>query len=149
MVESRRVVKTGRLLVVDCLIQMAVKKGVLHVRLMYRPGARGGDAEDDSDGTWFNNWVKRLIVVDAVLLREATNDRSGFMASQRAVGMILVLEDALAGDDVGTRRSRDETSGAIVHESLVFFSHGRAPVPIGERGTSCLATKKPGWGPPR
>ena len=68
MVGSRRVDETGRLLAVDCLIQMAVKKGVLHVQLMYRPGARGGDAEDDADGGRFDNRAERLVVVDVVLL---------------------------------------------------------------------------------
>ena len=136
VIGCRRVDETGRLLAVDCLIQMAVKKGVLHVQLMYRPGAgaRGGDAEDDPDGSRFDNRAERLVVVDVVLLQEATNDPSGFMASQRAVSMILMLEDSLAGDDIGTRRSRDETPGAIVHERVVFFSHGHTPIRIGERG---------------
>ena len=134
MVGSRRVDETGRLLAVDGLVQMAVKKGVLHVQLMYRLGARGGDAEDDPNGSGFDNRAKRLVVIDVVLLREATNDPSGFMASQRAVSMILVLEDPLVGDDVGMRRSKDKTPGAIVHKRLVFFSHGRAPIHIGERG---------------
>jgi hypothetical protein len=41
-----------RLLAVDCLVQMAVKKGVLHVQLMDRPGARNNDAENSPDGGW-------------------------------------------------------------------------------------------------
>ena len=47
---------------------MAVKKDILHIQLMYRPGARGGDAEDDPDGSQFDNRAKRLVVVDVVLL---------------------------------------------------------------------------------
>jgi hypothetical protein len=34
------------------------------------------------------------------------------------------------------RRARNETPGAIVNERLVFFSHRRAPIRIGERGAS-------------
>ena len=64
------------------------------------------------------------------------NDPSGFLASQRAVNMILELEDPLVGDDVGTRRSRDETPGTIVYERLVFFSHSHVPIHIGERGVT-------------
>ena len=79
-------------------------------------------------GSRFDNRVERLIVVDAVLLREAMNDPSGFMASQRAVSMILVLEDPLVGDDVGTRRSRDEAPCAIVDERLVFIGHSCTPI---------------------
>jgi hypothetical protein len=135
VVGSHRVNETERLLAVDGFVQMAVKEGVLHVQLMYRPGARGGDGEDDSDGGRFDNRAERLIVVDTVPLREAMNNPSGFMTSQRAVSIILVLEDPLAGDDVGMRRSRNKTPGAIVHKRLVFFGHRRVPVSIGERST--------------
>jgi len=47
---------------------MAVKKGVLHIQLMYRPGMRGGDAEDDPDGGRLDNRTERLVIVDVVLL---------------------------------------------------------------------------------
>ena len=68
MVWGSRVDEAVRLLAVDRLVQMAVKKGVLHVQLMYRPGARSGDAEDDADGSQFDDRTERLVVVDAVLL---------------------------------------------------------------------------------
>ena len=68
VVGSRRVDEARRLLNVDRLVQMAVKKGVLHIQLMYRPGTRGGDAEDDPDGGRLDNRTERLVVVDAVLL---------------------------------------------------------------------------------
>jgi len=121
-----------RLLAVDRLVQMAVKKGVLHVQLMYVPGARSGDAEDDADGSRFNNRTECLVVVDVVLLRKTTNDPPGFMASERAISTILVLEDPLAGDDVGTRQSGYEAPCAIIHERLVFIGHRCVPVWIGQ-----------------
>jgi hypothetical protein len=123
-----------RLLVVDCLVKVVVKKGVLHVQLMDRPGARDNDAENSPDGGWFDNRAERLVVVDAVTLRETTDDPPGLMTSQGAVSTKFVLEDPLAGDDDGTRRSRNETPGAIVDERLVLFNHRRAPILIGERG---------------
>ena len=85
MVGSGWVDEAGWLLTVDRLVQMAVKKGVLHVQLMDRPGARSGDAEDDPDGGRFDNRAERLVVVDAVPLRKTTNDPPGLMASQGAV----------------------------------------------------------------
>jgi hypothetical protein len=42
--------KAKRLLTVDCLVEMAVEEGVLHVQLMNGPGARDGDAENSPDG---------------------------------------------------------------------------------------------------
>ena len=62
VVGSRRVDEARRLLNVDRLVQMAVKKGVLHIQLMYRPGTRGDDADR------LDNRTERLVVVDVVLL---------------------------------------------------------------------------------
>ena len=81
MIGGGRVDEAGRLLTVDGLIQVVVEKGVLHVQLMDRPGARSGDAEDDSDGRRLDNRAERLVVVDVVPLGEPTNDPLGFMAS--------------------------------------------------------------------
>ena len=73
VVRSGWVDEAGRLLTVDRLVQMAVKKGVLHVQLMDRPGARSGDAEDDPDGGRFDNRAEGLVVVDALALGEASD----------------------------------------------------------------------------
>ena len=62
VVGSRQVDEARRLLNVDRLVQMAVKKGVLHIQLMYRPGTRGDDADR------LDNRTERLVVVDVVLL---------------------------------------------------------------------------------
>ena len=134
MVGSGRVDEAGRLLIVDRLSQVAVKKGV-HVQLMNRPGGRSGDAEDDTDGGRFDNRAECLVVVDAVLLRKTTDYPPGFMTSKRAISTILVLKDPLACDDIGTRRSRYEALGAIGHERLVFFGHRRPPIWVGQGGT--------------
>ena len=68
MVGGSCVDEAGWLLAADRLVQMAVKKGVLHVQLMYWQGARSGNAEDDADGSRFDDRTERLVVVDAVLL---------------------------------------------------------------------------------
>jgi len=46
------------------------------------------------------------------------------MASEGAVGVVLVLEDPLAGDDIGTRRARDKPPGAVVDERPVLVNPG-------------------------
>ena len=50
---------------------MAMKKGILHVELVDRPGAGDSQAEDDPYGGRFDNRTEGLVVVDAVLLGEA------------------------------------------------------------------------------
>jgi len=68
MIRCSGVDEAGRLLAVDRLVQMTMKKSVLHVQLVYRPSARSGDAEDDPNSGRFDNRTERLVVVDAVLL---------------------------------------------------------------------------------
>ena len=135
VIGCRRVDETGRLLAVDSLIQVAMKKGVLHVQLMNGPRSGGGDAEDDADGGRLDNRAESLVVVDAVLLRETTNDPPGFMTGEGAISMILVLEDPLAGDNISPRWSRYEAPGAIIHERLVLFMHRSPPIGVGQGGT--------------
>jgi hypothetical protein len=136
VIGGSRVNKSRRLLAVDCLVEMTVEEGVLHVQLMDRPGTGDGDAENNPDGGRFDDRTERLVVVDAVSLRKPSNDPPGLMACQGAVSMALVLEDPLAGDDVGARRARNETPGAIVDECLVLISHRGTPIRIRERGAS-------------
>ena len=145
VVGGRQVDEVGRLLAVDGLVQMAVKKDVLHVQLMYRPGARGGDAEDNPDGGRFDNRAERLVVVDAVPLREATNNPYGFMTSQRAISIILVLEDPLPGDDVGTVVEEQDARCHCPQAPCILRSSPHANWHRRARHECCLAAEKPGW----
>ena len=60
--------KTRRLLAVDRLLQMAMKKSILHVELMDGPGARDGEAEDNPYRGRFDNRTESLVVVESMLL---------------------------------------------------------------------------------
>ena len=99
-------------------MQVTVKKGILHVQLVDRPLTRSSDAEDDPNRGRLDDGAERLVVVDAVSLGEAADNPMSPMTSQRDVGVELVLEDPLAGDDVGARRPGDEAP-RVVDESLV------------------------------
>jgi len=63
-----RINKSRRLLAVDCLLQMTMKEGILHVELMDRPRARYGEAEDDPNRGRFDNRTESLVVVESMLL---------------------------------------------------------------------------------
>ena len=105
MVRGGRIDEARWLLAVDSLLKMSVKKRVLHVQLVDGPGTRSGDAENSPDGCQFDHLAERLVVVDAVLLGEAADDPACLVASESAIGVVLVLEDPLARYDVGTRRT--------------------------------------------
>ena len=44
------------------------------------------------------------------------------MASEGAVGVVLVIENPLAGDDVSAGWSRNKPPGSVVDERLVLLS---------------------------
>lgn len=63
------------------------------------------------------------------------------MASKGAVGVVLVLEDLLAGNDISTRWSRYKPPGAIVNKGLVLVNHRSTPIWIGE-GTAIVGPQR-------
>ena len=137
-VGTRQVDEAGGLLTVDRLVQVTVKKGILHVQLVDGPLTRSGDAEDDPNGGRLDDGAERLIVVDAVALGEAANDPASLVTSQGAIGVELVPEDPLACHHVGTWGPGNESPRVVVDESLVLLSHGRAPLGVG-KGPSVVA----------
>uniref|UniRef100_A0A0A9A781 Uncharacterized protein n=1 Tax=Arundo donax TaxID=35708 RepID=A0A0A9A781_ARUDO len=130
MVRGRWIDEARRLLTVDCLLKMTVKKGVLHVQLSNRPGTGSGDAQNSSNSRWFDHRAEGLVIVDAVLLGEAADHPARLMASKSTIGVVLMLEDPLSGNDVGASGPRDKAPGAIVDQCLVLVSHGRPPVGV-------------------
>jgi len=105
MIGASGVNKARRLMTVDGLLQVAVKKGVLHIQLVDRPATRGGDAEDDMNRRRLDNGAKGLIVVDVVALSEATNDPASLVTGKRTVGVEFMLINPLASHNVHARWS--------------------------------------------
>lgn len=71
---------------------------------------------------------KGLVVVDAVLLQEATNNS----ASLDPLSWNLCLKDPLAPHNIGAGRSWDKAPCPIINESLVLVGHRSFPVRICE-----------------
>jgi hypothetical protein len=82
-----------------------------------------------------DNRVESLIVVDAGPLGEATKNPASLVPFQCTVGVELVLEDSLAGDDVGANRTRDNIPCAVGDQSSIFFLHGTTPGRVDKGGT--------------
>jgi hypothetical protein len=140
---SARVDESWRLLAVDGLLEVAVKKGVLHVQLMNGPGARCGDAKYRPYGSRFDNRAKGLVVVNALTLGEATDNPASLVASKGPIDMELVLEDPLPRYDVGSGGPRNKLPCVVVDEGLIFIHHRGTPVGIGQRAT--VVRRKRRW----
>jgi hypothetical protein len=130
MVRSRWIDEARRLLIVDCLLKVTVKEGVLHIQLVNWLGKRSGNAQNNPNSRRFDHRAEGLIVVDAMLLREASGHPSCLMASKSTVGVVLMLEDPLPGDDVASWWPQDKALSVIVDQCLVFVSHSRTPVGV-------------------
>jgi hypothetical protein len=109
-----------------------VEERVLDVQLVDRPRTRDGDAEDNSNRCRFDSQAKGLVIVDAMLLGEAADDPVCLVAGEGAIGVVLMFENPLAGDDFGTGRTRYEPLGVVVDQRLELFGHGHPPVGICE-----------------
>jgi hypothetical protein len=64
----------GRLLAIDNLVESAIEKGILDVKLTDGLGARDGDVEDKPNGGGLDDGAESLVVVDAKKLGEATEN---------------------------------------------------------------------------
>jgi hypothetical protein len=132
VIRRRGVDEARRLLAGDGLIQVTVKKAVLYIELMNRLVARYSDAENNPDRGRFDNRAEGLVVVDAVLLREATNHPASLMTGKGAVGVALMLKDPLAHHNIGSRWLWNKAPCPIVDEGPELVGHRSAPVRIGE-----------------
>ena len=128
MIGASGVNKAQRLLTVDGLLQVAVKKLILHVKLMNGPAAGGGYAEDDTNGGRFDNRTQRLVVVDVVAPSEAADQPAGLVTGEGAVGVEFMLINPLARHNVGTWRSGYKAPCVVVDQGLVLVCHGRPPL---------------------
>lgn len=51
---------------------------------------------------------------------------------ERPIGVVHVLVDPLAIDDIGMRRPRNEVQDPIIDECPIFVSHGRMPLRVNQ-----------------
>jgi hypothetical protein len=96
MVGVARINKVRGLLTVDLLVKIAIEKGVLDIELVDRPRPRDGDAEDDADRGRLGDGTKRLVKVDARLLREAPDNPPRLVPSKTAIRVKLVFKNPLS-----------------------------------------------------
>jgi hypothetical protein len=88
--------KARRLLTIDLLVKIPMKKCILDVQLMNRPGSRDGNAKDDANRGRLDDWTESLIKINTMLLREPTNNPSCLVASEITSRRKFVLEDPLS-----------------------------------------------------
>jgi hypothetical protein len=101
---------------------------------MNRPGAGDGQGEDGADRGRLDHRAEGLIIVDVGSLGEAVKNPASLVPFQGTIGIELVLENPLVGDDVGANGARDKILGVVGDQGSKFFFHGTTPIWIDEGG---------------
>jgi hypothetical protein len=141
LVESRhqlrvcRVNEVGGLRAVDSLRECAMEEGVLDVDLGHGPTPGDSQSQHSPDGGRLDDGVKGLIVVHPGALSEPLKDPMSLVPVKRAIRLKLVLEDLLAGDDIGPRRPMNQVPRAVRQQSLVLL-HSVTLVGVCKRATN-------------
>jgi hypothetical protein len=113
-----------------------MEEGIFHVELLNGPVMGDSSGEHRANSGRFYNRAESLIVVDSGALSETSKDPSGLVAIKGPVSTELVLEDPLAGDNVGALRSENQLLGPIADQGSVLFLHSRTSMGIGKRNTN-------------
>jgi hypothetical protein len=108
MLRLIRIHKTRWLLTVDNLINVAMEKGILDIKLPNRPGAGDGKVENHTNHGRLDNRMEGLIIVTSGTLREATNNPASFIARESPIRVEFMPKNPLPSHDVCPRRSRNE-----------------------------------------
>jgi hypothetical protein len=81
-----------------------------------------------------HNGAESLIIIDAGTLHEPAKNPAGLVPLEYPIGLELVLEDPLIGDNIGVAGARNQVPSVVGHESGVLFLHSCLPMRIGEGG---------------
>ena len=127
MVRMSGVDEACRLLAEHLFLKMTMEEGVGDVHLVNGPAARHSELKHGADGPGFDNRGEGVGEVDAGTLMETTNDPACLVTVEGAIRMKLVLEDPLAGNDVGMAGSRNKLPRLVALQGVELILHGRKP----------------------
>jgi hypothetical protein len=79
-----------------------------------------------------HNGDKVFIIIDAGLLREPVKNPLSLVPLKCPIGLEIVLEDPLAGDNIGDTGEHCQVPSVVGHKSGVVFLHSCPPMSTGE-----------------
>jgi hypothetical protein len=112
---------------INLLTQLTIEKGVLNIKLRYRPVANRGDNKKSAHSGHMSHRSKSLIIVMALLLLKATSHKMRFIALKRSIRTGLNFIDPLACDGTNTGRRRNEIPSASALKRSNLLGHGKLP----------------------
>ena len=97
---------------------------------MSRPLVRRNDCEDCAYSCGLDHRGESFSKVDAGTLNKSADDPSSVVSCEGAVGIHLMLEHPLSGDDTSSWRSRHESPGLVCPQSIELGFHSSVPVRV-------------------
>jgi hypothetical protein len=80
MIRSRGILKTKRLLTINCFLKRSMEESIFYIELVNGPLRRDGYTEYCANGARLNNRRESFIVVNPMLLRETATNPTSFIA---------------------------------------------------------------------
>jgi hypothetical protein len=96
---------------VDLLMQLTVKKSIIHVKPRDSPPTNRGHHNNSMNDGPMRNRSKGLLIVTTILLLKRMGNKMRFVALNRAIRAGLDLVDPLARDRNSRRRARNKILG--------------------------------------
>jgi hypothetical protein len=86
------------------------------------------------------------LIVHPGVLSEPPEDPTYLVTVKRAIHHELVLEDPLAGDNIGPRRLKNQVPHVVRQQGLVLLPHSVMPVGVCEHATNKSQDQRQSWG---
>ena len=123
MVWSGSIFEPSRLMAIDSLGKITVQERILDIELVNRPLTGRCKVKYCTYGCWFHHRRESLMEIYSRSLREPSDNPSGFAPLERSVGVELVLEQPLPGDDIGMCWPRHQRPSAVGLQSIILRLH--------------------------
>jgi hypothetical protein len=101
------VFKTGQLLHVDILRQKTMEKRIPHINLTECPPTEDSNGENQVNGSRLHNWTKGVIIVNTILLGEATSNEMSLVLLNGTIWSMLGVKNPLAANNICARWTRN------------------------------------------
>jgi hypothetical protein len=113
-----------------------MEEGVLHIKPLNWPVMGDITSEHYVDDSRFHNRVKSLVVVDPRVLSKTSKDPAFLVVIKGPIGVKLVREDPLVGDDVGATGHGDKFPHPLIIRAL--YSSSIATRQLGPASTTSI-----------
>jgi hypothetical protein len=134
MIGGRGVLKTERLLIINCFLKRTMEKVIFDIKLVNGPGRGDCYTENYSNGAGLDSGGESFIVVNAMLLRKIATDPTSFISRKTAIGVEFFTENPFTRNYVCTGRARNKLPSLVLKKSRKLISHSSCPIGVKERG---------------